>query len=172
MAAKYLKEQNGQAIFELIIFLPLFLFLIKTLFDYGDSINHSINQMKVVRGYYFYTVSNDSMLPNLAIMKELKDKGQLSLVSLDTISWSTESISGSNTQPYGSCVKVPGFLGNEIAEECNEPAPQDRKTQFIRVYTSFGVCTGSWLDADQNTNVDYSLSWPAAALGQCKRSSQ
>tara|TARA_R110002049_G_scaffold49511_5_gene141615 strand:+ start:2764 stop:3255 length:492 start_codon:yes stop_codon:yes gene_type:complete len=157
------KNQKGQAIFELIIFMPLFLFLIKTLFDYGDAINHSINQNKAVRGYYFYVAANDSYLPNIAFMD---DFSAINSISLDTFSWSTIRVPDENPKPRGSCVKVPGFLGNGINEECNDPAPDDNKTQFIRVYTSFGVCTGSFLQTNAG---EFNLSWENAAAALCQR---
>ncbi len=171
MVAKKMKKQKGQAIFELIIFLPIFLFLMKTLFDYGDAINHSINQNKAVRSYYFYTAANDSNLPNLAYLGEFQSKS-VKTISLDTFSWSTQTVPDESAFPMGSCVKVPGFLGNDLPGECDAPQPDDMKSQFIRVYTSFGVCTGSWASAEDNSAVSYALDWPRAADALCQRSTR
>ena len=169
MAVKKNKNQKGQALFELIIFIPIFLYMIKILFDYGDAINHSINQNKVVRSYYFYTVSNDSNLPNRLFSEDYKRVGIVgpdAVFSLDAYSWSAEKTQG-NVKPVGSCVKLPGFLGGEISgDECEAPSVTDEKTQFIRSYTSFGVCSGSWRNVGSSSPL-YSLSWLYAASAPC-----
>lgn len=166
-----MKNEKGQAIFELIIFLPIFLFLMKTLFDYGDAINHSINQNKAVRSYYFYIAANDTNLPNLAYLGDFQSKS-IKTISLDTFSWSTKTVPDESQLPSGSCVKVPGFLGNDIPEECDSPAPDEMKSQFIRVYSSFGLCTGTWSSAEDNSAVSYALDWEQAALALCQRSTR
>ncbi len=168
MAVKKNKNEKGQAIFELIIFLPIFLFLIKSLFDYGDAINLGINQLKVVRGYYFYSVSHDTMVPNAKFLEDFKNNG-VNHVSLDAFSWSLDTIAESGGSPVGACVKVYGFLGNEIEEECREANPVDRKTQFIRIYSSFGVCTGTWSKAEAASANPYVLNWPESVSRQCAR---
>ena len=170
MVAKKNTNENGQAIFELIIFLPIFLFLMKSLFDYGDSINLSINQIKAVRGYYFYSNSHDTMLPNRNFLEEFKTAG-VNHVSLDTFSWSLDTFAESRN-PVGACVKVFGFLGNEIEEECREPAPDERKTQYIRIYSSFGVCSGTWSRAEAASANPYVLNWEEASARQCARTLQ
>ncbi len=168
MAVKQNKNEKGQAIFELIIFLPIFLFLIKSLFDYGDAINLSINQLKVVRGYYFYSVSHDTMLPSAKFLEDFKNNG-VNHVSLDAFSWSLDTIAESGGSPVGACVKVYGFLGNEIEEECREANPVDRKTQFIRIYSSFGVCSGTWSKAEAASANPYVLNWQESVSRQCAR---
>ncbi len=138
----------------------------KTLFDYGDAINHSINQNKAVRGYYFFVSQNDSFAPNLTFLPFFSSKSINSL-SLDTFNWSTIRVPDESSQARGSCVKVPGFLGNGINEECDAPAPEGNKSQFIRVYTSFGTCTGTFA---LQPGGEYRLSWETAAQALCQRS--
>src|SRR5690606_23147432 len=133
MVARNLKLQKGQAIFELIVFLPLFLYMTKIMFDYGDAINHSINQNKVVRGYYFYTISNDSNAPNLAFSKDFYTRGRIqgpdAVIGSDSYAWSSES-TRDGRKPNGSCVKVPGFLGNELpSDECLTPSIEEQKSR-------------------------------------------
>lgn len=167
MAVK--NNQKGQALFELIIFLPLFLYMVKVLFDYGDAINNSINQLKVVRGYYFYTISNDSNAPNRLFSKTFYDRGisgNQALLSLDAYSWSLQSTVG-DVRPIGSCVKVSGFLGGENnTDECASPNVVEEKTQFIRAYSAFGVCTGTWINVGSGSPL-YALNWVAAASAPC-----
>lgn len=174
MAAKFLKSQKGQSVFELIIFMPLFLYMTKVLFDYGDAINHSINQNKVVRGYYYYTISNDSNAPNWSFSEDYYLRGNIigpnAAIGLDSYAWSLDSTAG-DLRPKGSCVPVPGFLGNDLAsDECRAPNIVDGKTRFIRSYSAFGVCTGSWINVGApNSRVMYSLSWTRAASVRCNR---
>ena len=175
MVAEILQKQKGQAIFELIVFLPLFLYMTKVMFDYGDAINHSINQNKVVRGYYFYTISNDSNAPNLAFSNDFYNDGGLigpdAVIGQDSYAWSVESTLGGQ-KPKGSCVKVPGFMSSSPADsECLESTEiVDKKTSFIRSYSAFGVCTGSWtnIGAPSSPNL-YTLRWTSAASVPCNR---
>jgi hypothetical protein len=46
-------NQEGQAVFELLIFLPFLLFLYTIYYTAGNAINGSINQQKAVRGYFY-----------------------------------------------------------------------------------------------------------------------
>lgn len=175
MVVKNLKDHKGQAIFELIVFLPLFLYMTKVMFDYGDAINHSINQNKAVRGYYFYTISNDSNAPNFEFSKDFYTRGGMvganAVIGQDSYAWSVESTAGGR-RPKGSCVQVPSFLGNDLAsDECLAPAVEDGKTRFIRAYSSFGICTGSWTNIDSPTSgALYTLRWTSAASVPCTRS--
>jgi hypothetical protein len=171
MAANNQKEinQKGQALFELIIFLPLLLYMIKILFDYGDSINHSINQLKVVRGYYHYVNANDSNLPNLMFAQDFAQRGVLGHIGSDAYAWSsTKTTNGVN--PTGSCVKIFSFLGSGISgDECLDPQVEDgNKTQFIRSFSAYGVCTGSWAAAQNSPNL-YFLDWQSASTIPCTR---
>ncbi len=160
-------NQKGQALFEFIIFLPIFLYMIKILFDYGDAINHSINQLKVVRGYYSYSNAGDSNLPNLAFANDFKGRG-VAQIGSDAFAWSATKTTGS-ILPTGSCVKVMGFLGNGIqGETCEAPQVDNLKTQFIRAYSAYGVCTGTWSQSE-NTPGIYFLDWNNAATNSCFR---
>lgn len=145
--------------------------MVKVLFDYGDSINNSINQLKAVRGYYFYTIANDSNTPNRIFSKDYYDKGivgQSAFIGLDAYAWSAEKTTN-DQKPKGSCVKVPGFLGNEVSgDECFDPVIDDNKTQFIRSFSGFGVCTGSWNNISAADPL-YALSWTSAASIPCVR---
>ena len=60
---KNLKNENGQAIFEFIIFLPFFILFFAIMVSVIGGINASINQQKTLRGYFFHSIRNNSTLP-------------------------------------------------------------------------------------------------------------
>lgn len=160
--------QRGQALFELIVFLPVFLYMIKIVFDYGDALNNSINQIKVVRSYYHFTNANDSNLPNLKFSQDFVGKGIQSYIGSDAYSWSNEKTS-SGVAAMGSCVKVFSFLGSGITgDSCEAPQVEEAKTQFIRMYSAYGVCTGTWAVA-QNPPTLFFLDWKQASSTGCRR---
>ena len=57
-------KEEGQAIFELLVFLPVFLFLFVVIYNIGNSINISINQQKATRRYFYYIQKGNSFLPS------------------------------------------------------------------------------------------------------------
>ena len=58
-----LANEKGQAIFEFIVFVPFYVYLLTVLISFGNSLNASINQNKIIRGYYYRVAAGDSRLP-------------------------------------------------------------------------------------------------------------
>ena len=56
-------NQTGQALIELIIFLPLMFMFYSMISGFANAINASINQQKVARAYFYYKVQNNSTIP-------------------------------------------------------------------------------------------------------------
>ncbi|MEK6626332.1 MAG: hypothetical protein AABY86_15285, partial [Bdellovibrionota bacterium] len=53
---------RGQALFEFIIFAPLFLGLMSLMISISASINGGINQQKALRGYYYNVLKGNSII--------------------------------------------------------------------------------------------------------------
>src|SRR5438874_2506988 len=72
---KNMTDQKGQAIFELILFLPFLLFLYTIYYTAGNAINGSINQQKAVRGYFYNLMKNNSYVLTLSDLRSLQGNG-------------------------------------------------------------------------------------------------
>jgi hypothetical protein len=55
-------DQRGQALIELIIFLPLIFTLYGLIGGFANAINGSINQQKITRSYFYFRAQNSSNL--------------------------------------------------------------------------------------------------------------
>ncbi|GAB4015297.1 MAG: hypothetical protein Fur0010_14150 [Bdellovibrio sp.] len=133
-------DENGQALFELIVFLPLMIFMLTIIFTVGNSINASINQVKATRRYFYYLAKGNSRLPDKDDLNVLLANG-FSNVSMSALGW-RESFDGSDAagKSYSSCYKINTLFSNDSNDECKVPAIEDKKTQFIRIYTGYGIC--------------------------------
>ena len=56
-------HQKGQALIELIIFLPLMFMFYSMISGFANAINGSINQQKIARSYFYYRLQNNSTIP-------------------------------------------------------------------------------------------------------------
>ena len=140
---KNLKDEKGQAIFELIIFLPFLLFLYMIYSTAGDSISASINQQKAVRGYFYSLVRGNSYVNNLSELDQFAGRSVL-MVGFSALGWREKSDNGPNGA-YAPCFKFSSLLKNDSTEECddksrNQDADGNGVTHFIRVFTFYGVC--------------------------------
>ena len=60
MDAKKLLNNEGQAIFETMLFVPVLLFFVAYIVRVGSAINSSINQQTVTRSYTYYLLKGNS----------------------------------------------------------------------------------------------------------------
>lgn len=134
-------SESGQALFELIVFLPLLIFMLTIIFTVGNSINASINQVKATRRYFFYLAKGNSRLPDRGDLNDLQSNGIRS-ASMSSVGW-RESFDGgaaATAKSYASCYKINTLFAVDTNDECKKPSIEDQKTQFIRIYTAFGIC--------------------------------
>ena len=135
------KNEEGQAIIEFIFFVPLFIFLTLMIYVIGYSINASINQQKVTRGYFYFVTANNSFAPSKTVLKGLSDN--VREVALDSIAWQEES---ENNIPLAGCFPLPTFLGgNKEDSDCYDSSNvTDEKVKMIRLFTAYGMCTATY----------------------------
>jgi hypothetical protein len=152
MAAKR-KWQEGQSIFEFVVFLPFMLVLYSILMTVGNSINSSINQQKVVRGYYFNILHGDSSLPSKIYLDSIRaNSREIRSTGILAIGWREKNAGGGGAVqiPQASCYRMLPLSTKEMklkssgqSETCeasidiNTDGP---KTHFVRVKTVFGIC--------------------------------
>ena len=131
-------NKKGQALFEFLIFLPFTFMMVTVFFTMGNSINASINQQKVVRGYYYYDLKNNTMAPTVKVMQGWNSASGLTLFSSYALGWSERAIN--KVSPVAACYKANSLLMGNTSETCEEPTGSSESTSFIRLYTVYGLC--------------------------------
>lgn len=140
-----LKDQKGQAIFELILFLPFLIFLYMIYSTAGDSISASINQQKAVRGYFYSLVRGNSYINSLQELDQLA-ASNVRMVGFSSLGWREREEAGRGSSgAFAPCFKFSSLLKSDSSEECDdkargEDADGNGVTHFIRVFTFYGVC--------------------------------
>ncbi len=135
---KIINNKSGQAIFEMIIFLPFLIFFYTIFYTVGNSISASINQQKAVRAYFFQLVKGNSyIVPGIDLRTSFAQES-MKKVGFYAIGWN-ETMKGDT--PVSNCFKFNSMLKNNSKEECdskNRTPPESSK--IIRAFTVFGVC--------------------------------
>jgi hypothetical protein len=131
------KNEEGQALIELIVFLPLMFMVYSLVAGFASAINGSINQQKITRAYFYYRVQNNSTLP----APSPGNHENWSRFGMFFIGW-TERLVGEN--PIMTCYKISLPLGQSDDKNCEESYEED-SSQFIRIGTVYGVCGNSYL---------------------------
>lgn len=143
-----LKNQSGQALFELIIFIPFLIFLYTIYSTTGDSISASINQQKAVRGYFYSLVMGNSYLNNPLELAEFS-RFSVKMVGFSALGW-REKGNANGTTAFAPCFKFSSLLKNTSAEECDSREREEEgMSRYIRVFTYYGVCGPVYSETDQ-----------------------
>jgi hypothetical protein len=132
-------NQRGQALIELIVFLPLMFALYGMISGFANAINGSINQQKVTRSYYYFRIQNSSMVPR----PELSVATGLSTFGMSFVGW-MERLEG--IEPVAPCYRI-SVPGPVPAGDTCDTEYGDAHTQFIRVGTAYGICGATFSKA-------------------------
>ncbi len=136
--------ERGQALIELLIFLPLIVTLYSVISGFANSINGSINQQKVARAYFYNRIQNNSTIPGPKLVGE--SFSGWSLFSVFFIGWKDYFEGG--VAPVMPCYKVSIPLKNGAAEEKCEKEYGEPRTLWVRVGTVYGICGGSYFHSN------------------------
>lgn len=129
-------QESGQALIELIIFLPMMMTIYFMISGFANAINGSINQQKVTRSYYYYRLNNNSMAPK----PDTRQHTSWGIFGMYFFGWA-DSLQGD--VPVATCYKLSVPMANN-QEQC-EDAYTDPTTQYIRVGTAYGICGATYL---------------------------
>ena len=140
------QNQKGQALIELIIFLPLMFMFYSMISGFANAINGSINQQKIARSYFYYRTQGNSMIP-----KPDADRTYMNWKSFGMfyIGWKDRFTSGSDEsgKPLAPCYKLSIPLAPGTTDNCEEKYTT-KSTMFIRVQTVYGICGASYVRSD------------------------
>jgi hypothetical protein len=152
---KLLKNQKGQAVFELIIFLPFLVFMYSIYYTVGNSISGSINQQKAVRGYFYSTTKGNSYLNTRQDLTSFSGK-TIKTVGFSALGWREKSTDRSNA--FGPCFKFSSLLKNNSTEECDDGTREEEgSSRYIRVFTYYGVCGPVYTESSDANGLFYDI---------------
>lgn len=156
------KNSEGQAIFELIVFLPFLVYFVTIMVTAGSAINGSINQQKATRGYFYYILKGNSNIPIRNDLNSLNSSG-VERVSVFSIGWAESR--PSDGEQFGTCYEF-SRLYSTTDETCEGKKIEPGKSIFIKPFTMYGLCSATyvrqgngdyWMDLAESANVNCSL---------------
>lgn len=136
---KIIKNSSGQALIELIIFLPLIVTLYTIISGFANSINGSINQQKITRAYFYNRAQNNSTIPNPRTIQGAYENWRY--FSVFYIGWK-DYFKGEGI-PIMPCYKVNIPLKNRPTDKCDE-SYSEQNTLWVRVGSVYGICGTSY----------------------------
>jgi hypothetical protein len=144
MVVKEKAHQSGQALIELIIFLPLMFALYGMISGFANAINGSINQQKFTRSYFYFRIQNNSMIPK----PDIEVAQNWTKFGMNFVGW-TDYFVGDN--PVMPCYRVSVPLAASDGDVCDKEY-SDERSQFIRVGTAYGVCGTTFAKTPSGTS--------------------
>lgn len=142
---RILNKEEGQALIEFLLFFPFLLMMYSVTLSIANSINASINQQKVTRGYFYYRLQNNSMAPTP--YRGEGDDNPFTRFGQYVNLWGEKAI---DKIPVAACFKFNVPLGDREEDVCEE-SYSEQTTQYIRVGTAYGICGATY----QNTQGNY-----------------
>ena len=157
---RIMKNQKGQAIFEMILFLPLLMFLYTIFYTTGNSMSGSINQQKATRGYFYSLVKQNSYVNRLVDLNSLNKNG-IKMVGFNAIGWRDHD--QGDTKSFAPCFKFSSLLKNGTTEECDsDQRDEAQSSRFVRVFTFYGVCGPTFSMGKDSVTGDTYITEPSA----------
>lgn len=136
-------NQKGQALIELIIFLPIMFMFYSMISGFANAINGSINQQKITRAYFYYRVQNNSTIPK-------PDDGDTHTnwnnFGMFFIGWK-DYFEGQ--KPVAPCYRISVPMAASSSDTC-ENEYSTNTSMFIRVQTVYGVCGATLARVDND----------------------
>ncbi len=137
----FAKNDKGQAIFELLAFMPFLIFIFTIMVTVGNAINASINQQKVTRRYFYYLLKGNSAAPGQEDLGEWMNSG-ISLAGMSAIGFRDKAEGELSLAP---CFKFTTLFTGDEGETCSEPLKGSDKSTFVRIFTFYGICGETYI---------------------------
>ncbi len=134
-------NEKGQAVFELIAFLPFLIFIFTIMVTIGNSINASINQQKVTRRYFYYLLKGNSTAPTQEDLNEWLNSG-ISFAGMSALGFRAKE---QGDLSFAPCFKFTTLFTGDQGETCDEPLKGEAKSNFVRVFTFYGICGETYI---------------------------
>lgn len=143
-------NQKGQALIEMIVFLPLMVAIYSVINGFANSINASINQQKIARAYFYNRIQNNSTIPGTKSADPNVIMGWRTF-GMFYIGWK-EYFTGDadDGSPIMPCYKINLPFRNAPTDECEEKYTQP-ETLWVRVGTVYGLCGATYVNRQNQT---------------------
>jgi len=145
MMIKNNKNQSGQALIELIIFLPLMFTLYSVISGFASAINGSINQQKISRAYFYYRLQNNSTIPKPSSDRSFEAWGRFGMFF---IGWK-DYFKGQT--PVMPCYRISIPFKAAPTDKCEE-SYSNTKTLYVRVGTVYGMCGATFRNINRQVH--------------------
>ena len=137
--------EEGQALFELIVFLPLLLLILTLMTTISNAINASINQQKVTRGYFYYTIRGNSLGLNRKDLDEYENDNTMTNVGMAVVGWRRSDPGQATNENFAPCFRFNSlFTANTSDQDCDSPSVTSGVTPIVRIYTAYGICSETY----------------------------
>jgi hypothetical protein len=147
---KIIANEEGQSIFELVVFLPLMLVVLTMMITTGNAINSSINQLKATRGYYYFLLRGNSMGQRNSFLEDAHRGAGIRTVGFNAIGWRRAEDNSQTT--LGVCYRYNSFLSAVASSAtCDSTSSAGDRSPYIKVFTMYGVCTETYVSLDGGT---------------------
>lgn len=140
-----MKDEKGQALIELIIFLPLMITLYSVIGNFASAINGSINQQKIARSYFYYRIQNNSYVPGPNNIPGNVNWDQFGMFFIGWKDYFPEG--GESGTPFMPCYKVSIPFKEKPGDKCEDKYSKE-STLYVRVGTVYGVCGATYKQVD------------------------
>ncbi|MCY4495572.1 MAG: hypothetical protein OXB92_17140 [Acidimicrobiaceae bacterium] len=137
----FIENSQGQAIFELVAFLPLLVLIFTIMVTVGNSINVSINQQKVTRRYFYYLLKGNSTAPTQEDLKVWHGEGR-TLAGMSALGFRAKE---KGEFSYAPCFKFNTLFTGDSGETCDEPLKGEAQSTFVRIFTFYGICGETYI---------------------------
>jgi len=139
-------DDTGQALIELIIFLPMMFMLYSLISGFANAINASINQQKITRAYFYFRVQHNSTIPKPDLDESTSQytHQRWTRFGMFFIGWKDYfGTQGQGNSPVMPCYKISLPLGPSAGDNC-DTTYTNPTSQFIRVGTVYGICGATY----------------------------
>jgi hypothetical protein len=134
-----MKKNEGQAIFEFILFVPFIILMYAVSINIFGAINGSINQQKVVRGYFYGLLKGNSTAPGQGDLNDFQ-QNQVNKAGMLAFGWKKNPFSSGSDTPVSPCYKFTTLTNASNLDECGDETAMLEPTSYIRVKTVYGIC--------------------------------
>ncbi len=135
------KNEKGQALVELILFLPLMFTVYALVSGFANAIYGSINQQKFARNYFYYRVQNNSTTP-----KRPDDTVNWTQYGMYYVGWREKVVGEEPVQPcYRISLPILGANSETCDSNYTSTGSGEASTQFMRVGTVYGFCGATYV---------------------------
>lgn len=144
-------NEKGQALIELIVFLPLMVAIYSVINSFANAINGSINQQKIARAYFYNRIQNNSTIPGTKVSDPGTIAGWQSF-GMFYIGWKEKFEGGGDDEgnPIMPCYRINLPFQNAPTDQCEQEYTQ-AETLWVRVGTVYGVCGATYVNRSGKT---------------------